>query len=268
MLKRINLFVKYLKNSRIVEYQDILSYAISNNYQLISLRDFAEKNYDENMKLMILRHDVDHKSKGTQLMFNVEQKLKANSSFYFRNSTIDYELANKIEDNKSEASLHFETLAYYVRKNKIKTKTELFTNDFKKECLSNLKDNINKYRKHGLACRTIASHGEYENRLVKTPNNYLTEDLGSYQELGILLEAYNPNLISKIDCYISDTVIEINNGYRYGVSPIEAVDECHNIILFLSHPNHWHYSFFKKIKKLVKILLLGPVFTKDSFKRI
>ncbi len=267
---RIKLFIKYLQNNRIKEYDKIIKDAKKNDYQVISLRDYVEEKYDINKKFFILRHDIDHISDGTRMMFEVEKKYEVTSSYYFRNSTYDKKLMKEIESYGSEASLHFEPIADFVKENSdIKNKDDLFKTDFKSICLNSLKLNIEKFRiSCEIPCITIASHGEYENTLVQTPNNYLTEDTNTYKYLGIKLEAYNKELIKNVTSYISDVPIEINSGYKYGVSPLEAIQNNEKFIMFLTHPNHWHYTLWQQFKKLVKVTVRQPNNIKMSFKRI
>lgn len=269
-MNRLELFIKYFKNNRIKEYETIIQEALNSNYEIISLRDYIEEKFDKNKKLLILRHDVDHFSNGTKMMFEVEKKYGTTSSFYFRNSTFEPKLMKEIEAYGGEASLHFEPIADFVKANDIKSKDELFKHrDWQKKCLEILKCNIERFRKLiDIPCVTIASHGEYENTLVKTPNNYLTEYISTYEYLGIKLEAYNKNFIDQVTCYISDVPIEINSGYRYGISPIEAIEKEEKIILFLTHPNHWYYSRWKQFKKLVKVIVRKPIVEKEKFKRV
>jgi hypothetical protein len=269
-MNRINLFIKYLKNNRIKEYDKIIQDALSNDYQVISLRDYVEKNYDDSKKLFVLRHDIDQCSDATRMMFEIEKKYGVYSSFYFRNSTFNAKLMKEIEAYGSEASLHFEPIADFVKANNIQDKEELFkTIHWEKRCLNILKDNIDTFRNLlSIPCITIASHGEYENRLVKVPNNYLTEDIIHYDYLGIKLEAYNKNMIHQVTSYISDMPIEINDGYRYGVTPMEAIERGEKFIMFLSHPNHWYYIRWQQFKKIVKVLIKKPIYKIESFKRI
>ena len=79
-------------------------------------------NYNKSKKLFILRHDVDHFSDGTRMMFEIEKNYKVKSSFYFRNSTFNPSLMKEIEAYGSEASLHFEPIADIVKANNIKNK--------------------------------------------------------------------------------------------------------------------------------------------------
>lgn len=270
MIKKLKLFVKYLQNNRISEYEQIIKRAKEVNYEIISLRNYVEGKYDKSKKLFILRHDVDHLSNGTKMMFEVEKKYEVTSSFYFRNSTYEPKLIKEIENYGSESSLHFESIADFVKANpNIINKEDLFKTNFQEKCLKVLKANLDRFRLLcDIPCVTIASHGERENTLVSTPNNFLTEDVRTYDYLGIKLEAYNQEMISKVTCYISDVPIEINDGYRYGVHPLEAIKNGESFIMFLTHPNHWHYSAFKLFKKLIKVLIIKPINKKENFKRI
>jgi hypothetical protein len=269
-MNKLQLFVKYLKNDRIKEYEDIIKLAKEKDYEVISLRDYIEENYDNTKKLMILRHDVDHFSDGTNMMYEVEKKYNITSSFYFRNSTYEPKLMKEIEKYGSESSLHFEPIADFVKANGVKSKKDLYSFvDWEQKCLDILKANLTIYRSLlDIPCITIASHGEYENGLVQTPNNYLTEDITTYNFLDIKLEAYNKEMIEKVTCYISDVPLEINDGYKYKDTPFEALERDEQFIMFLSHPNHWHYSLWKQFKKLVKTIIQAQDLTVRQFKRV
>ena len=269
-MNRLKLFIKYLINNRINEYDSIIKKALENDYNVISLRDYVEKKYDSTKKLFILRHDVDHFSDGTQMMYEVEKKYSVTSSFYFRNCTYEPKLMKEIEAYGSESSLHFEPIADFVKANNIKNRDELDTfTDWEGKCLVILKANLQRFRNLlELPCRTIASHGEYENTLVQTPNNFLTENIDTYEFLDIELEAYNLKMIEQVSCYISDVPIEINGGYKYGTTPLQAIENKEQFIMFLSHPNHWHYSVWKQFRKLVKIIVRKPENSGMEFKRI
>ena len=270
MIHRFMIFKKYVLNNRLKEYENIIKLAKQNSYEIISLRDYIECNYDETKKIFILRHDVDHFTIGTKLMFEIEKKYEVKSSYYFRNSTYEPKLMKEIESYGSEASLHFEPIADFVKANpNIKNKKDLFKKDFQDKCLKILKYNIDRFRLLcDIPCATIASHGEHENSLVETPNNYLTENTKTYKYLGIKLEVYNKEMIEKVTCYISDVPIEINQGYKYGTNPIQAIQDNEQFIMFLTHPNHWHYNILQQLKKMVKSIVKKPINKKMVFKRI
>lgn len=220
-------------------------------------------------KILVLRHDIDYISKATEEMFNIEKKHKVFSSFYFRNSTLEPVLIKKIESYGSEASFHFESIADYIKMNRhIKSQGDLYETDFKSRCLKILKANLDMIRLLlNVPCITIASHGAKENVMVGTANNVLTEDIVTYNYLGIKIEAYNKELIDRA-CYISDCSMEVNNGYRYNITPREAIENNEKFIIFLTHPSHWYYNHFQIVKKIIKVLFLKLKIGPDVFNRI
>ena len=269
MSERMRLLGHYFRNDRMKEYEDILSLAIKHEYQLISLSKYVEKEYDSSRKLMIIRHDVDNISPGTLAMFLVEKKYEAYASYYFRWDTAEYELIQNIVRYGSEASLHFETIANFMKRQNIDNRKALEETDYKNTCIDILKSELQLFRLYyNVPCITIASHGAAENGVVMISNNALTEDTGVYNELGIRLEAYCKNFIDEMEIYISDTVMEINGGYRYGKTPQEAIQEEMSPILFLSHPNHWLYTLKNQLRKIGKMILKRPAHIEQKFKRI
>ena len=100
--------------------------------------------------------------------------------------------------------------------------------------------------------------GEYKNSLLETLNNFLN----------IKLESYNKDMINKVTSYIGDVPIEINSGYKYGITPFEVIEKDEPFIMFLSHHNHWHYSRWEQFEKLVKIIVLKPVNSTKNFRRL
>lgn len=270
----INLLARYLRNDRIKEYEGIIKTLREKGYQMVSLAMYAQGKYNPQDKMIILRHDIDHLSMGTRLMFAVEKKYEAYASYYFRDSqyderTAEADLMRSIEQYGSEASLHFETIANYGIQGNFATRDELLKKDYIEECSKLLGEELREFRKkYRVPCITIASHGAEYNSKVRISNNILTEDIESYKALGIKLEAYNKAFIESLGVYISDVPIEINNGYRYGISVMDAVNRGVSPILFLSHPNHWHYSYWGQFKKIVKMIIKGPLVIDDQFVRI
>jgi hypothetical protein len=269
-MKRLKLFINYLKNNRVSQYENIIKRALEREYEVISLRDYIEERYDKKRKLLVLRHDVDNRSLGEKKIFEVEQRYGVKSSFYFRNSTFNPTFMREIESYGSEASLHFEPIADFVKANDIKTRDKLYAiSNWQERCLELLNCNIQRFRNLlNIPCVTIASHGEYENGLVQTPNNYLTEDISVYKFLNIKLEAYNKNMLESVTCYISDVPIEMNGGYRYGTTPFQAIERGEEFIMFLSHPCHWHYNRWNQFKKLVKVIIKKPIEKRERFIRV
>lgn len=268
MKGRFGTILKYLKNKRISDYDRILSEAVRNGYRIISMDDYLNVKSNSD-RILILRHDIDYVSDANLMMFEIEKKYRARASYYFRKQTIDADLISLIKEYGSEASLHFETIADYIKERGITSKEQLLKTDFKNECSEILKKDLNQLRESfQLKCSTIASHGAPENRLTGILNNYLTEDVSVYEYFGIKLEAYQKEFISEIAEYISDTVMEENGGFRYGKHPLDVIKSEVSPILFLSHPNHWFYSNWQIFRKTIKLLLYGNTFYSDKFKRI
>lgn len=272
LIERFVLAVRYLKNNRVAEYEKIIRCALDHGYKVVSLHDYYNDMGSEGFKskkFLVLRHDVDHISPGTLAMAEVEKRLGVSASYYFRKSSEQDFVIDELVGAGFEVSVHFETIADFVKKNNIKNKQQLFKVDFIEVCVAELESHLKWFReKYNVDCKTIASHGERENVLVETPNNYLTEDDTVYCRLGIDLEAYKKEVVDSFDSYISDTVIEINNGYRYGSSPIDEILKGSKKILFLTHPNHWKYDFKSVVRKIIKSFLVGNKKTNDKFKRI
>lgn len=268
-LERLKILHRYIQNNRIAEYEDILAKARDHGYQMLTLENYAKGDYDKGKKVLLLRHDVDHISPGTRAMLNAEQKYGATASYYFRWSTADYFLMKDIIAGGGEGSLHFETIANFLRRQQGKR--------YSKEDVLVRKDFFLELLKHELAlfrayydvpCQTLASHGAEENSMVGVSNNYLTDDDSVYGDLGIVLESYQQKFIESMGIYISDTVMEYNGGYRYGITPQEAIADGISPILFLSHPNHWKYTHRGQFRKIVKSIIKSPIRTKENFKRI
>ena len=256
-MSRLSKIITFIRNNRINEYERILKTALEYKYSVISLKDYLKY---QPQKAFILRHDVDYPSKATSQIFHIEKKLGVTSSFYFRKSTFDFPLMKKIENYGSEASLHFETVSDFAKSEGIYSKQELNKYDWKNTCLTLLKLDLENLRtNYGLKCLTIASHGDPRNNLIETTNYFLTYEKKSYEKLNIELEAYNQSFIYSLDSYISDDSPEINNGFHYNNNPFDEMQKGRSKILFLTHPNHWHWDKLTKLKKIFKVGVFGEI---------
>lgn len=269
---RLYLAKQYIKNQRLKEYEKIIKYAIERNYVILSVHDYfneLEVGLNQGGKYLVLRHDIDQISPATVEMAEVERKYITRASYYFRRSTQQEKTIRRIISLGHEASIHFENISDYIKKYGIKTKEELLNTNFEDVCISQLTTELENFRKrYDVPCRTIAAHGEKENRIVGVANNYLTEKEASYLKLSICLEVYDKSFIESFQVYISDTVQEINGGYTYGLNPHYAIGNGMTPILFLTHPNHWKYTLSQTIKKVIKVLIFGSRQIPQEFKRL
>jgi hypothetical protein len=242
---------KIFQKKRVKEYENILKYALTKNYKLVSLIDWYKIYRNTNEKILILRHDVDYDTKGAYNFYKIEKKLNAKSTFYFRWKTMNKRIMNKMHNNSFEVSLHFETLATYAKKNNL-FKKEQITKDVIDICKKNLSKEIELFEKNYFKINTICSHGDKRNRILDIPNHVLiTKDF--YTQHNILFETYDQDITQLFDSYISDSSIYSNFEWKHSGSPYKMIDEQKQTICLLTHPIHWNQSFFKNINMIWKI---------------
>lgn len=226
-------------NNRLEQYQAYIKYAKNKGYEIVSLEEFFKLPKRRNGKYLVLRHDVDYPGLNVRKMFEVEKSLGVKSSYYFRFSSLDVELAKEMIDNGYDVGLHFETISDYIKETGCSNKKEI---DLELMALR-LKQEIVKFEKL-ISHKTFSccSHGAPENIKMGISNNAITEGR-EMKELGIAFEAYSKELYEDVDCHIMDQSILRNFGFSYADTPISAVDHGFNNIIFLSHPAHWYFTF-------------------------
>ncbi len=249
MIKRIT--KKLFQKSRIKEYENILKYAIANNYKLVSLIDWFKNYQNSNEKVMILRHDVDYDTKGAYNFYKLEKKLGATSTIYFRWKTMNKKIMNEMNDNNFEVSLHFETLATYAKQNNIYKASEI-TENIKQICRNNLSEEIIDFENKYFKIHTICSHGDKRNRILQIPNHAILNNEFK-QKHNILFETYDENITKLFDAYISDSSIYSDFEWKHSGSPYSMIDQQKQTICLLTHPIHWNQSFFKNIKMIISV---------------
>ena len=87
----------------------------------------------------------------------------------------------------------------------------------------------------GYKLETLAAHGDFVNRKLKINNNLLLNDQNLRKDIKLLIEAYDEELISNIDIYLTD----IN------ASPELIIDAINKfkIIYLCIHPRHWYANW-------------------------
>lgn len=261
---RLHVAYRYLKNDRLRHYERILAMAKENAYEVVGMATAHKilQRCHKSRRLLVLRHDVDRVTSGAKAMAKIEKSLGIASTFYFRWKTFDLELVAEIHKLGHECSFHFETVSdYYLEKGLDPQKVPL-TRKIIHECLLRLRTEISKFEEtcvlHGIPLRlqTIAAHGTRVNRILGFPGNRLLD----YDKNGLcdgLMEAYAPDFLTSCDCYISDCTLRNCLGYRYGVSPCDAITQGKRMIIFLSHPSHWYGGFWERVARAGITLLIG-----------
>lgn len=250
ILERI--YVDFIMPQRFNEYRRVLKYALNKGYHLTSMIDYYNNYYNktDDKKIIILRHDIDDDLRGTKKFLEIEKELKIKSSYYFRLNTLDSKIANEIINCGSEVGYHYEELATYCKKNKIKHKNSLNNKDIN-NIYEMFKDNVkNKFKNYDI--KTISSHGDFYNREIGIPNQYIF-NFCKYDDLGILLETYNKDLLNSFNSYISDD--RYRPFWRNNVSIYDSINNNNKRILLLTHPGNWDCNKLENLKNNIRRLL-------------
>ena len=117
------LYCDYLMPSQLASYEDLVCAAKQAGYVQTSVRgfhDMVSKGQPLAERVFVHRHDIDSDLRTTRKLFEIEKKHGIKSSYYFRLSTLDFGLMQEIEEYGSEASYHYEELAAFAKKHKLK----------------------------------------------------------------------------------------------------------------------------------------------------
>ena len=129
---------------------------------------------------------------------------------------------------------HYEELATYAKRHGIHSADAIlkYMNAVKAEFEHNFGS---LEQRLGFKIRSVASHGDFANRLLWLPNTELLKDEALRLKLEIVAEAYDGTLMDFFDSYLSDDM----PGRPYkGGSPFDAIITKRRVCL-LTHPRHW-----------------------------
>jgi hypothetical protein len=242
------IFRTLFQKSRLEEYSSLLDYALEHGYLLTSLSDWFEGSFFPGKKVMILRHDVDFNPEGAYKMFLIEKERQATATYYFRWSTAKKSVIQKISSNGFEVSLHYETLATYCKKHHINRPEEV-TGQVLESCNEILVEELRNFEKRFGKVKTLCSHGDFWNMRTGIPNYKIIKDT-SRDVLGIYFEAYDKDILSRFDSYLSDSSLMSGHKWKYNRTPEEAIESGVKAICLLTHPHHWDYHFIQNMKML------------------
>ena len=229
----------FLMRSRLGEYRRLLLLALQGGYRFKTIRDAHEElagsdGPSDSDRWLIVRHDIDTDPGTARRMFEVEQELGTVGTFYFRLSTIDAVLMRAIEAAGGEASYHYEELATVAKRRGVR-KGEAGT--VLEEARALFARNIEALRTTtGLPMSTVASHGDFANRYLGTPNTVILADRDLRRRTGIALESYDAAFMDRVGARFSD-----EGAPRFWVSgnPDVALGEGVPLVYLLVHPRHW-----------------------------
>ncbi len=240
------LYCDYVMPSRLAAHEDVIRAAQLAGYTQTSVRLFLKSlrgGRCTNEKVVVHRHDIDTDLRTARKLFEIEKQHNIKSSYYFRLCTLDFELMREIEEYGSEASYHYEELATFAKKNKIK-----HANDVRIR-LPEIRDNfVSNFRwieqRFGKKMTTVASHGDFANRRLRLNNTEILNDEQLRAACGIECETYDQSLLKNIDIYISDRP---HPQYYHPASPFEAIGRYRRICL-LTHPRQCETNWKENTK--------------------
>ena len=241
----------------IKKYEELCKAISNSDYKNITLEEYLQS--PPKNKFVILRHDVDERSKNTLKIAKIENKYGLKSTFYFRIKTFDYKLMKKIKKLGHEIGYHYECL------------DEAKGNY--NEAIKIFEKNLQKFKNFDV--KTICMHG---NVLTKWNNRDLWKKY-NFRKFGVIGEAYLSINFSELE-YFSDTgrtwhhskynIKDIPGNYNPNVN-IKTTDELIELVkeekinlYILVHPDKWNDNIFAWLKELIfqNIKNVGKLFLK------
>ena len=179
------------------KYKELCEKIKNSGYTIFTMKDFFEMQKKQSIKdlnFIILRHDVDKMPENALEMAIIENKLRIQSTYYFRSTKNVFmpEIMKQIYNLGHEIGYHYENLV--TAKGNIVQAIELFEKD-----LRDFRDICE--------IKTICMHG---NSLSKWDNRDLWKSY-NFQDFGIIGEAYISIDYSKV-LYLSDSGGSWNNS--------------------------------------------------------
>lgn len=242
MMRLLNrIYADYLMPSRLGEYETLLQRAQNAGYVQTSVRNFHRElasPHGATRRVMVHRHDIDSDLRTAKKMFALEAKYGVQASYYFRLTTLDFGFMREIEAAGSEASYHYEEVATYAKRHRIRCPHEIRRRfpEIREQFIRNFNSITERL---GQQMVTVASHGDFANRRLKVINHELLRDEALRGRCGIECESYDSELLRHFDIYISDREFP---HYYTPLSPFDAIGR-YERICFLTHPLQWETNW-------------------------
>jgi hypothetical protein len=239
LLNRV--YADYLMPSRLREYEAVLHHAAELGYTSLPVRAFFRAVARPGAlpeRVLVHRHDIDSDLRTARKMFALESRHGVKATYYFRLCTLDFGFMRDIEAAGSEASYHYEEVAAFAKRHRIRDAAALRDRfpEIREQFIRNFEVIAARL---GLPMATVASHGDFANRRLNVINHELLRDPALRARCGIECEAYDEELLRHIDMYISDRKYPV---YYRPMSPFDALGR-YQRILFLTHPVQWETNW-------------------------
>lgn len=243
-----HIFNDYFMPNRYKEYEKIIKNYKEEGYNFITISEY--KKLKNKGKYIIIRHDIDSDIPIAKEMFNIERKYEVKTTYYFRKSTFDIAFMKEINKYGSEVGYHYEEIATYIKKNKIKSKDQVLNHldKIKKMLENNIKDFQEKV---DFPIKSIAAHGDYINAKFKIINTTLF-DQDMQNNFPDIIEAYDPKIEKNLDARISDCVYP---EFWKPKTPEEILKNKNEKVLMLIHTRWWNKAPLRRTKLLLQRII-------------
>lgn len=241
------LYNDFFRPSKVGEYERILKAARDNGYEvhtMLSFEDVIKNDLEKGKKYLILRRDIDTADfKILRKMLALEKEYGARATYYFRWNTISVKLMKEIAEAGGEASYHFEEIATYCYRHRIRSRQKML--EHIEEIKDLFIDQLKEFRqKTDQPCLTIASHGDYVNSKFKFQNKELIDERVR-KTCGIKREAYDEVHMDILTCRIADQS-EMENFTEKAIAAIERGEP---VLELLTHPRQWNSPVWVNLKE-------------------
>lgn len=249
------LYNDFLRPSKEADYELILRTAKEAGYEfhtILSFEHVVAQGREAGKKYLILRRDIDTADFGIlRKMLALEQKYGARCTYYFRWNTINVALMHDIANAGGEASYHYEEVATYCYRHRIKTYDEMLPHlDEIRNMFINQYHNFKEMTK--LPCLTVASHGDFVNIMIGCPSLVLVDNRVR-QSCGIIREAYDAEHMNMLTCRIADQT----EGDAFTEKALSALRSGEPVLELLTHPRQWNSPVWVNLKEEISRLYRG-----------
>lgn len=233
----------FLMPSRLDSYRRLIESALRADYEVTSIERFwqltTNSAIDPAQRYLILRHDVDTDPRTAGAMWQIDQALGANGSYFFRLSTLNVGLMQIISDAGGQASYHYEELAALAKRRHLRDPEDVIRAI--PEAQDCFRRNLERLRAlSGLPMRVVAAHGDFVNRKLGISNETILADPHFRRETGVELETSDDAFMCNVSTRHCDT-----HHPQYWTSPgdpLGAIRRGEPVVYLLVHPRHWRVT--------------------------
>lgn len=236
---RNRIYSDFVMRSRLPAYAGLLELALDAGYRICSVgeawRLITAGGLVPTDRYIVLRHDVDTDPRTAAAMWRIDRVLGVESSYFFRLSTLAPALMAEIAAGGGEASYHYEELSWVAKRRRLRSRSDALR--ALPEARDRFAENLQTLRmKTGLPMRVVASHGDFVNRRLGTPNWLVLADADFRRDVQIDLETYDNAFLRHLPLRYIDAP---HPDYWAPTDPAAAIRAGEPILQVLVHPRQW-----------------------------